>query len=351
MKRKLLGTLCIIVALVISGFLWSLIKGYENTAFYNLDTGKGHYSQNEFFFTPINGEGDGKYVLSSGGVSYSPKKSITLSLDSKEVTVDYYIYNNAVFPVGEGYELFYAANTQNQFILLFEGKKYLADLSIKNAVPLFSNSALYDNFAEDIQGLSSDGSYCAKIEGNSATVIKLKKDSLSPEDVKEYPIEGINNPRFVRFLNGLHIWFEGEKEGIKQNFILDCSTGKINQCEKIPDGFSGELQSRIWLFNSPEEKDKKVELSAFNLISGATQKISLDSSVYPAAKLEGIAQGGQYAIFSYQKEQTRSWALVKFENNAVTLIDEEISNIEFASDQVFLINKPDNTHIFVKIVH
>ena len=350
MKRKLLGTLCIVVALVVSGFLWSLIQGYENTTFYNLDQGKGHYSQNELFFTPIDNEGDGKYALAAGGISYSPKKSFSTTIDSQEVKVDYYLYNNAVFPIGEGYELFYAANTDNRFILLFQGKKYLADISIKNAVPLFSNSSLYDNFAEDIQGISSNGSYCAKISEGTATVIKLKTDSLSPEDVKEYPLSGITSPRFVRFINGIHLWFEGEKDGVKLNFILDCSSGKINQCEKIPDGFSGELKSRIWLFSN-SEKDGNTELSAFNVISGATQKISLDPALYPNAELQSITTSGQYAIFSYTNGSAIKWAVVKFETNSVTVIDEEIADAQFASDQVFLINKKDNTHTFVKIIH
>lgn len=351
MNKKLLAVLCLVVALVASALIASLTQGYQNVTFYLLSQGEGHFTPTEGFFLPDSQAGPGLWVAPSGQVKQQPRLHASVSLPSGPVTVEYYLYHNAIFPLGEEFLPFYARNTQEEFLLPADGALYRVNVAENTLRPWLEGSTLYDEYGRGLQGVSTDGRYAAGAAGDVLTLVELEESRVTQVHRLELAQQGYSQVQVLRFLNGVHLWFQAVKNGVSGWYVLDCQTHQVAACPTSPAGLQAPIYGRCWQLGPLQQDEQRLTQQVFGIFTGQSHTLSLSRQEFSAFHVLDVSSNGAYLALQVTKLSGESYcAVYRTENGQLTLLEERPQSVYFASDQTLLLNL-ESGYRLVRILH
>ncbi len=354
MNKRILAFVFALVAVAACLVLVFAGNFYRSTSFYLLGEGEGSFTPSELFFFPESQAGNGYYVASSGQWTACERLSWEVELDGVSRKVSYYRYGSRILCAEEDTVNFYGGNTLDRFVVLEGEKKYLVELSLDRARPLFEGSTLYSAYAEGIDAISADGSLCAGIEEGVLTLLTLEKSTFSPTEKKQIRLEeqGLEHPKILRFINERHLWLTCEKEGKTVTYLCDGTTGELAELPLLPEGFREERMSRVWHPGEMirDEEKNTLNLSFFHGILGKTQTVSLSAAEFDSITPLAVSPNGEYAVVKLGRDGGEVWGSYSFEAQSLTLFEQRPQRVDFASEQVMVLQTEAGYRV-VRIVH
>ena len=351
MNKKLLAVLCLVVALLASALIASFTQGYQNTTFYLLSQGEGRYTPTEGFFVPDAQAGAGLWVASSGQVKQQQRLRFTAPLPNGPVTVEYYLYYNAIFPLGEEFLPFYALNTQEEFLLPVEGALYWVNVPENTVRPWLEGSTLYDEYGRGLQGVSTNGRYAAGATGDALTLVELEESRVTQVHRLELAQQGYSQVQILRFLNGVHLWFSAVKNGVSGQYLLDCQTHQVVPCPTAPEALQEPIYGRCWQLGAYRQDAKELSQLVFGIFTGQSHTLRLSCQEFSAFRVLDVSSDGAYVALQVTKLSGESYcAVYRTESGQLTLLEDRPQSVYFASNQTLLLNL-EKGYRLVRIVH
>lgn len=314
-------------------------------------------------------EYNGKYLLSEdgqraiyfrsvgkGGFEEMPKKTVDLtpfgfsgvefSYFLLQIKDQYGVIHTNFYPQAEGYEPFWPACTEGNFVYIHsDGKKYRVHPKEGLCYPMFSDSIEgVDPYGTDVLGFSGNASYALSLSGTTVTVYhtdpydhSLRIVDTKTVDLSRYGIE----IRFGAFVSDKEAYFVSKAANGEQFFALNCETGEVALSPLDPEGVYGETLCEMYAqrLDSPEE-GKDFRLSWVNLLLGKK---------FESCKLEGVSEGeifsvspsGNYVVASLRGETDEKISVLskkkEFSLSSVLQEGEVLKRVDFVYENVIFL--------------